>query len=240
MEPIPLREGPARYEESAFLPSEFVEIKSNSFCEVRMQYPLRNMKNAEEQCFVRKEVYELLQKAAQRLPAGYKFCIWDAWRPFMLQKELYEVYSGEIIRDFGLDSCTREEADAVIRKFVSDPVADVCVPPVNTTGGAIDLTLMDDTGRALPMGTGFDAFTEKTNTAWFEGKNDDRVRDNRRLLYHIMTSVGFTNLPSEWWHFDYGDRFWGYYNHKPAIYRGVFTKEEIYAERERESEKGKE
>lgn len=23
-----------------------------------------------------------------------------------------------------------------------------------------------------------------------------------------MTSVGFTNYPSEWWHYDYGDLFW--------------------------------
>lgn len=230
MEPIPIWEEPAWYEENAFAPSPFVEITSNDFCEVRMQYPLRHMRNAQEQCFVRKEVYELLQRAAERLPEGYKFCILDAWRPFALQKELYEVYSGKIIRDFGLEHYTKENRERVIRKFVSDPVDNAEVPPVHTTGGAVDLTLLDEKGRELPMGTGFDAFTEKTDTAWYEGKREETIRDNRRLLYHVMTGVGFTNLPSEWWHFDYGDRFWGYYNHKPAIYRGVFTKEEIYGE----------
>ena len=44
---------------------------------------------------------------------------------------------------------------------------------------------------------------------------------------NVMTKAGFTNLPSEWWHYDYGDRFWAYYNKCSAIYEGVFTKEEI-------------
>ncbi len=37
---------------------------------------------------------------------------------------------------------------------------------------------------------------------------DEQVRENRRLLYYAMIDAGFTNLPSEWWHYDYGDRFW--------------------------------
>ena len=237
---IPDRADPERYEENAFADSPFVEIRSDERFDVQMQYPLLGMKHAEPQCFVRKEVYEMLLQAAARLPEGYRFRIWDTWRPFALQKELYEVYSRDIIRDFGLAECTEEERKAVIRKFVSDPMADRDVPPVHTTGGAIDLTILDEDGRELPMGTAFDAFTDKTNTVFYEqaaqcaddGNDvcDKEIRDNRRLLYHIMTETGFTNLPSEWWHFDYGDRFWGYYKGKPAIYRGVFTREEIHGD----------
>ncbi|MBR1853923.1 MAG: M15 family metallopeptidase [Lachnospiraceae bacterium] len=249
---------PVRYESKAFVNSAFVEITTGGRFDVQMQYPPLGMKHAEPQCYVRKEVYEMLLQAAERLPNGYRFRIWDTWRPFALQKELYEVYSQDIIRDFNLADCTEEERKAVIRKFVSDPVADRDVPPVHTTGGAVDLTILDENGRELPMGTAFDAFTDKTNTAYYEkislggdegsgvngesdgndrGKADDRngrddreIRENRRLLYHIMTEAGFTNLPSEWWHFDYGDRFWGYYKGKPAIYRGVFTREEIHGD----------
>ena len=235
---------PKRYVENAFADSMFVEIRSDERFDVQMQYPLLGMQHAEPQCLVRKEVYEMLLQAAERLPEGYRFRIWDTWRPFALQKELYEVYSRDIIRDFGLADCTEEERKAVIRKFVSDPVADRDVPPVHTTGGAVDLTILDENGRELPMGTAFDAFTDKTNTAFYEkvfvgeeSENNDidrEIRDNRRLLYHIMTEVGFTNLPSEWWHFDYGDRFWGYYKGKPAIYRGVFTREEIHGDGQQE------
>ncbi|MCG4287414.1 D-alanyl-D-alanine dipeptidase, partial [Lactobacillaceae bacterium KNUT 0156] len=33
-------------------------------------------------------------------------------------------------------------------------------------------------------------------------------RENRRLLYHVMTQAGFTNYIEEWWHFDYGNQNW--------------------------------
>ena len=42
-----------------------------------------------------------------------------------------------------------------------------------------------------------------------------------------MTEVGFTNLPSEIWHYDYGDRAWAFYNNEPALYKGIFKLEEI-------------
>jgi D-alanyl-D-alanine dipeptidase len=227
MEVIPVIEDPERYENHAFIDSKFIELKSNDIFEINMQYPILRMENAEEQCFVRKEVYEMLIEAAKLLPKGYKFKVLDAWRPFALQNELYNVYSANIIKDFELEQCTDKQKQAVIRKFISDPIEDRDVPPVHTTGGAIDVTLMDQNGIELDMGTAFDAFTDKTSTAFFENEKNELIRDNRGLLYHVMTSVGFTNLPSEWWHFDYGDRFWGYYNQKPAIYRGVFTKEEM-------------
>ena len=36
-----------------------------------------------------------------------------------------------------------------------------------------------------------------------------------------MISVGFTNLPSEWWHYDYGTKFWAYFNNTDALYSGI-------------------
>lgn len=228
MERIPNIVGPQKYENSNFIDSRFVEIKSNKYFDVQMQYPLLGMKNAERQCLVREEVFDMLVKAAIALPIGYKFKIFDAWRPFALQHELYISYSADIIREFELEACTEEQKKAVIRKFVSDPIEDRNIPPVHTTGGAVDLTIEDARGIEIEMGTRFDAFSNKTSTAYFENEKNSAVRDNRRLLYDIMNEVGFTNLPSEWWHFDYGDYFWAFYNKKPAIYRGVFTKEEIY------------
>ncbi len=228
MEAIPKIEDPERYKELDISRSGFVKITSDERFDVKMQYPLLGMSAAETECFVRKEVYDMLVRASSMLPEGYRLRIWDAWRPFALQKELYEVYSDKIIEDFELDDCTSEQKKAVIRRFVSDPVSDRAIPPVHTTGGAIDLTILDETGCELLMGTGFDEFSDRTYTAYFEDTKDHEVRDNRRLLYHIMTESGFTNLPSEWWHYDFGDRFWAYYNERPAIYEGIFTREEIY------------
>jgi D-alanyl-D-alanine dipeptidase len=42
-----------------------------------------------------------------------------------------------------------------------------------------------------------------------------------------MIKAGFTNLPTEWWHYDYGDKFWAYYNKTRTLYTGLFTKEEL-------------
>ena len=230
MEAIPEVRDPERYGCHTFTYSGFTELVSGELFSVQMQYPLLKMKNAESGCFVREEVYEMLVKAARLLPKGHRFRILDAWRPFALQEELYDVYSVDIIRDFELEKCTEEQKRQVIRRFVSEPVADKNVPPVHTTGGAVDLTIEDPNGEELKMGTGFDAFTALTHTAAFENEKDYEIRENRRLLYHIMTEAGFTNLPSEWWHYDYGDRFWAYYKNKPACYEGVFTRKELYGE----------
>ena len=212
--------------------SDFVEIVSDQRIDVAMQYPVLGMAHAEKSCLMRREVAERLYRAAKRLPAGYRFRIWDAWRPFALQQELYETYSMNIIRDFGLDQVSESERDAVIRGFVSEPVEDRETPPVHTTGGAVDLTILDASGKELDMGTAFDAFTEKSKTNFFEQADKEplrTIRENRRLLCRVMLKEGFTNLPSEWWHFDYGDRFWADFKEKPAIYVGAFTKGEIGA-----------
>lgn len=224
---IPDAAGPGRCEERNFIDSPFVEIKEGAFFDVRMQYPLLGMKHAETGCCVRKEVYEKLLEAAGMLPGGYRFRIWDAWRPFLLQEELYREYSEDIIRAFELESCTEEQKRAVIRRFVSEPVKDMEMPPVHTTGGAVDLTILDREGVELEMGSGFDEFTDRTYTAYFENEKNEKIKENRRLLYDVMIRAGFTNLPSEWWHFDYGDRFWAFYKGEPAMYRGIFTKEDI-------------
>ena len=40
------------------------------------------------------------------------------------------------------------------------------------------------------------------------------------MLSNVMTEVGFTNFPSEWWHFDYGDEKWGLFTDNAPIYGG--------------------
>ena len=228
MRPIPDVREPEVYRDHDFTGSELVKLESDDLIDVCMQYPILGMDNAENECFVRKEVKKLLIKAAHNLPKGYRFRMLDAWRPFALQQELYEDYSTDIIRQFCLEDKSEEERNAMIRNFVSEPVFDRDLPPVHTTGGAVDITILDPDGRELEMGSGFDEFSHRTYTSFYEQSSDDeKIRDNRRFLYSIMTDAGFTNLPSEWWHYDYGDRFWAYYMKKPAIYKGVFTRDDF-------------
>lgn len=219
---IPARENPGEYRDLWINKEPFVEIEDGAPISVKMQYPLLGMKHAENRCFLRKAVYEKLLLAQQMLPEGLQIRVWDAWRPFMLQKELYDKYAAYIIQSFGLEKQSREEQRDMIKKFVSEPHFNKFFPPVHTTGGAIDVTLTDSTGAELNMGTAFDDFSDAAHTRYYEMHNNLEVRHNRRMLYHVMEQAGFTNFPTEWWHYDYGDRFWAFYNQKPALYEGVF------------------
>lgn len=224
----------------------FVKLEDNEYYEIRMQYPLLNMKNAERDCIVRKSVQDMLISAVKKLPDGYKICIYDAWRPLALQQELYESYKNAIIKEFELENKSEQERNAVITQFVSMPSIDPNNPPIHTTGGAVDVTIIDSDGLEIDMGTCFDEFTEKTRTLYFEELLKDSVNSsstlsssisrekalaiikNRRLLYDTMTSVGFTNLSSEWWHYDFGDKLWASITGNITLYSGFFSKEEIF------------
>ena len=57
--------------------------------------------------------------------------------------------------------------------------------------------------------------------------DDNIIKENRRLLYSAMIDTGFTNLPSEWWHYDYGDENWAKAKGLKALYKGIFSQNEM-------------
>lgn len=71
----------------------------------------------------------------------------------------------------------------------------------------------------------FDHFGPEAGRDYFEvAGRDETVRDNRRLLYHAMTSAGFCTDPDEWWHFDYGNQKWALsLNKEFAVYDEIVT-----------------
>ena len=52
---------------------------------------------------------------------------------------------------------------------------------------------------SLAMGTSFDCFDVKANTAAFGLSEEER--ENRDVLVEAMQAHGFKNYPKEWWHF---------------------------------------
>lgn len=230
MKPIPCLQEPESWEHNQFDKEEFICVTAGGRIDVQMQYPRLGYQHSESRCLMRKGVYERLLNASELLPEGIRIRILDAWRPFALQEELYNAYAGSLVKQFCLEDEPEEIRNKVIEQYISFPNNCPELPPVHTTGGAVDVTLVDCNGLELDMGTGFDDFSEKAHTAYYENGGNNQVRDNRRLLYDVMMQAGFTNLPSEWWHYDFGDRFWAYYKDCPAVYRGVFTQEELYGE----------
>lgn len=169
--------------------------------------------------YLRREVYERLLQAASLLPAGYRLMVFDAWRPYAVQKGLYDTYYALLQHEN--PACTHEELAEKTKAFVSPPSLDVMRPAVHSTGGAVDVSIVNEKNELLAMGTDFDDFSPLANTNAFELAGDIYVRNNRRLLYNCMLAAGFTNLPTEWWHYDYGDGFWAYYHHTDPFYNGI-------------------
>jgi D-alanyl-D-alanine dipeptidase len=68
---------------------------------------------------------------------------------------------------------------------------------------AVDLTLVDEQGQNLDMGTAFDAMVEQSHH--FHPSLTPVVHRNRFLLLGIMTQAGFQSLDEEWWHYQLPD-----------------------------------
>ena len=230
MLPIPSAAPPRPHPLITTVNEKFVLLNSCTEFDVSLQYPKMGLENALYRCFVRESVYRRLLSAQSALPAGVRLCVLDAWRPLALQQELYNLYAEQIVERLGLQNASAKERLQAVAAYVSPPERNPLHPPVHTTGGAVDVTLTDENGVPLDMGTAFDDFSEASRTDYFETEFNPAVQENRRMLYGVMTGAGFTNLPGEWWHYDYGDRFWAYYNRCPARYGGVFTAAEMPVE----------
>jgi len=206
---------------SNYINSPLVEIPTDSGIVIEMQYYLKKMPFSIDKCLLRKEVLDKLFQAKQYLPSGITFKIWDAYRPIELQKEIYYQYKDEIIKNFKLENISEDQQNKIISKYVSYPNYDVKNAPLHTTGGAVDLTLVDiKTGKELDMGCYFDEFSDRASTDYYEKNNlNNEAKKNRRILYNAMIRAGFTNLPNEFWHYDYGDNLWSFYT-KKLFYMG--------------------
>ena len=208
-------------------PDPIIRIENSDRILIDMQYFKKGIPQAVCACYLRQDVYYRLIRASKKLPYGYKFKIFDAWRPLEVQFFLYKTYREIIEKKYCYLSPF--ELDSIMSSFVFPPSKDPKFPPPHTTGGAIDLSVIDEYGQDLDMGSEFDELDSSAHTSFFEDKNST-VANNRRLLYNIMISEGFTNLPSEWWHYDFGTVIWAFYSGLPSKYLGIFSEEDIFRE----------
>jgi D-alanyl-D-alanine dipeptidase len=85
------------------------------------------------------------------------------------------------------------------------PNPDYVTPPakgsMHSRGAAVDLTIVDSTGKELNMGTEFDFFGVEAHT---DNLNlPAEVLKNRQILRDAMEAAGFGGIRTEWWHFSY-------------------------------------
>lgn len=100
------------------------------------------------------------------------------------------------------DAYRPPEAQQALWNFLPDPtyIADISLGSNHSRGTAIDLTLVGPDGVDLDMGTGFDDMTEAS--AHFYTGHSANIQRNRLLLLGLMHASGFSNIASEWWHYE--------------------------------------
>ena len=152
--------------------------------------------------------------------ALWNFKIWDCFRTLETQRLLFDAYAQDLRKAH--PEWSDDAIEDAVQVFVSFPSFDPDRPAPHNTGGAVDLTIVDENGEELDMGTEFDEFVEKAHTDFFDDSQVEaeiEIHKNRMLLKEVMEEAGFVNYSQEWWHFSYGDQFWAYANEKAhAIY----------------------
>lgn len=151
---------------------------------------LYDLKYATTENFTGKQLYTTGTKTYLRLPAakalaqvqqelnimGYGLKIFDAYRPYSVTQKMWALIQDE--------------------RYVANPAKG----SGHNRGLAVDVTIVDlKTGKELPMGTGFDNFTDTAHQSF---KNlPAAILQNRELLTQTMRKQGFQPLTTEWWHF---------------------------------------
>lgn len=141
---------------------------------------------------LQKDVAERLAKCQAYLTSlnpNYHLLIYDAVRPVSVQWKMWKALDTVPINDRV--------------KFVSNPANG----SIHNYGAAVDLTICDKKGLALDMGAGYDDIRQiayPRNEAQFlaSGELTQQHIYNRNLLREVMSSQGFVNIQTEWWHFN--------------------------------------
>ena len=160
-----------------------VEIAAPTF-DVDIEIAYATAENITEQpvygraaCYLHPDAAETLARAVELArPLGLRLKIFDAYRPTEAQWKLWNA---------------RPDPE-----FLADPRRG----SPHSRGVAVDVTLLDGTGRELDMGTGFDAFTPLSHHGAIDCISPAAQR-NRLLLIGLMTSAGWDFYRNEWWHY---------------------------------------
>ena len=162
------------------------------------------------------------QDQLQQLHPGWQIQIFDAYRPVEVQQYMVDYTFQQTVTSRGLDitklsSSESEQIWQDVYQIWAIPSFDLHTPPPHSTGAAIDITLADDRGMPIDMGSPIDEMSPRSYPAHFGNSTDtmeQQYHHNRQLLEQIMNSAGFIRHPEEWWHFSIGDQLWAWLNNQ--------------------------
>lgn len=176
---------------------------------------------------IRADIVPMLYTAAKSLPAGYKLCFIHGFRSRLHQWAMWLSKMDQERRAYP------NESDAQLEKRVR---ATLACPRYgygpHQTGGAVDVTVVDEHGVTLDMGTE-PLYLGAESTMYYRGITPAQ-KQNRQILADAMRHAGFNNYPAEWWHWSYGDRMWAAYQGKKyALYGEVNSSDYILTDNEK-------
>ncbi len=142
------------------------------------------------QCYLQEEVAKMLSKAQEFLKEKQprlSLLVLDCARPWSVQKEMWEAVKG-----------TDQE------QYVASPYGG---GSIHNYGASIDVTIVDNEGKELDMGTPYDFFGEKAQPRHHQKFLDNGELTlehvtNRTRLREVMRKAGFHAIETEWWHFN--------------------------------------
>lgn len=143
--------------------------------------------------WVRVEAATGLQRAAQWLSQhrpGYRLRVLDALRPQRIQQAIW-----------------RDVVGTPAQAYFADPARG----SIHSYGMAVDITLVDASGQECDMGSGYDEMSIRSHPSHDArhlalGLLTVAQLTERGWLHAAMAHGGFSGIPNEWWHFDWGDR----------------------------------
>jgi zinc D-Ala-D-Ala dipeptidase len=143
--------------------------------------------------WLRSEAAAGLEAAAEWLAGqrpGWRILLLDALRPQRVQEAIWNDVAG-----------------TEMEHYFANPQRG----SIHSFGMAVDATLLDPVGAVADMGSGFDEMAPASHPALHAELLQSGVLTreqvaHRDCLRDAMAHGGFQGIPTEWWHYDHGDR----------------------------------
>lgn len=169
--------------------------------------------------YLRQGVLTALIKARDilnQLHPQWQIKVFDAYRPVCVQQFMVDYTFAQVLKTRGLSQnqlspAQKEEIWQEVYQIWAIPSDNPATPPPHSTGSAIDLTLIDATGKVVDMGGEIDELSERSQPDYYANRlkpQEQAYHRNRELLNQIMTQAGFCRHRGEWWHFSLGDQMY--------------------------------
>jgi zinc D-Ala-D-Ala dipeptidase len=172
------------------------EMNSNIMVELKYSttdnFTAKDVYGCLSACYLQKKAANMLNEVSKYLQTENKnlrLLVYDGARPAQIQKILWE----------SLPQYSPKKRET----FVASPSKG----SIHNYGSAVDITLANQNGTPLDMGTKYDFFGELAYPKFedkflAQGKLTKTQVANRKLLRKVMQKAGFMPIKYEWWHFN--------------------------------------